>query len=236
MGCDDSAGGFMPENVIICHYHGSNGPSMPEVNIRPVTCQREAREETGDSDPQMPVLLMATVTHPSGRSSPFLSFRALRLGVVSSIHSLWSALVKTPMFGLVIVSTVVVVDIVKELLDDRCVSHSAMAKKKMALLARRLIARAVDYPTVNRRIGGVCQNHQYQVTPLTAACAPVGFPGTMQVGLGTVERKVWQLQMIGDCRGTMRRKMLRGWLYVIGEIVPWCGILLRDPTMGGERS
>lgn len=61
--------------------------------------------------PQMPVLLIATVTHPSGRSSPLLFLRLSRLGVDSSTHSLCSGLVKTPTFGLEMVSMVVVVDI-----------------------------------------------------------------------------------------------------------------------------
>ncbi len=64
--------------------------------------------------PQIPVLLIATVTYPSGRSSLLPFLRLSRLGLDSSTHSLCSGLVKTPTFGLEIVSIVVVVDMLND--------------------------------------------------------------------------------------------------------------------------
>lgn len=34
VGCEDDTGGFMAEDVVVFHDHGSNGAGMPEVNIR----------------------------------------------------------------------------------------------------------------------------------------------------------------------------------------------------------
>lgn len=83
-----------------------------------------------DEYPQMPVLLIATVTHPSGRSSPLPFLTLSRLGVDSSTHSLCSGLVKTPMLGLEMVSTVVVV-VVDILTVDQCTTEEERERESI---------------------------------------------------------------------------------------------------------
>lgn len=98
----------------------------------------------------MPVLLMATVTHPSGKSSPLFSLRWSDFGVVSSIHNLCSGSVKTPTFGLVMVSTVVVVDILRKIRRSRegMLGYEGN-KREEELQIRELTRTYYSYPTVH---------------------------------------------------------------------------------------
>ena len=80
--------GLVPEYVVILDYHRANGACVPEVDIGSETswyqCMGFPIWVRNRTDPQIPVLLIPTVTSPSFNPSPFLT--SSRLGLESAIQ------------------------------------------------------------------------------------------------------------------------------------------------------
>lgn len=99
---EDYSSRLMAKDVVTFYYHGANAAGVPEVNIRAEgifnSCLAYSRFKVDQgggggqtTDPQIPVLLMAIVTSPSPRVSPF--FISSRLGLVSATQRSWAGFV-----------------------------------------------------------------------------------------------------------------------------------------------
>ena len=105
----------MAKDVVILDYHGADAPGVPKVDVRSVISGVSQQDPyplmgtvsqwmswalRGSTHPQIPVLLIPTVTSPCLRLSPF--FTSFRLGPLSLTHKLCAGSVKTPTLGFVI--------------------------------------------------------------------------------------------------------------------------------------
>jgi hypothetical protein len=93
----DDSRRFVSEYVCIRNDHGPDAASVPEVNVGSEGIVSRVRLSNSFSTyPQIPVLLIPTVTSPTFRVSPFSILS--KDGSASATHNLCSGFVKTPMF------------------------------------------------------------------------------------------------------------------------------------------
>ena len=91
---NDDAGGFVAEDVRVGYDHGADAAGVPEVDVGAVMTLQRGRglgECACSTYPQMPVLLMAIVTSPGCRLSPFST--SSLLGDASPTHRSCAGLV-----------------------------------------------------------------------------------------------------------------------------------------------
>jgi hypothetical protein len=97
MHCQNNTSRFVPKDMCIGNDHRTNAASVPEVNIGTDEVLAALPGDHTATYPQIPVLLIPTVTSPGFKLSPFWTLS--RDGVASATHRSCWGFVYTPILA-----------------------------------------------------------------------------------------------------------------------------------------